>query len=142
MLGTPGALQWDGKEFRLRSSWLSLCCLHSLRVEEKHEKYSPRQGEERPASRCYRCCDPGAPVYPAIPVPQINITILKGQAPAKTREQASERDLPLGVGREGGEQGQLSSKGEAEEIPFLRLLAPFREDRLERGLQVHDGRRV
>lgn len=107
------------------SSWLSLCCLYSLRVEEKHEKYSPRQGEERPASRCYRCCDPGAPVYPAIPVPQINITILKGQAPAKTSKQASERDLPLGVGREGGEKGQVVIQGGGRGNSISEALGPF-----------------
>lgn len=56
--------------------------LYFLRAEEKHE-YRPEQGEEPPASRCYRCCDPGAPLYQAIPVPQINITILKGQAKHK-----------------------------------------------------------
>ncbi|XP_045691888.1 complement C1q tumor necrosis factor-related protein 1 isoform X2 [Phyllostomus hastatus] len=52
---------------------------HTERAEEEHEKYSPRQDEEAPASRCYRCCDPGAPAYTAVPVPQINITILKGE---------------------------------------------------------------
>ncbi|XP_036196590.1 complement C1q tumor necrosis factor-related protein 1 isoform X2 [Myotis myotis] len=52
---------------------------HAERAEDKHGKYSPRQDEEPPASRCYRCCDPGAPLYPTVPVPQINITILKGE---------------------------------------------------------------
>lgn len=60
---------------------LTLC---SHRNEEKHEKYSPSPGEEPPASRCFRCCDPGTPVYQAIPAPQINITILKGQVAAET----------------------------------------------------------
>ena len=64
------------------SEGLSPQLLYSLRAEEEHEKYSPRQGEEARASQCYRCCDPGAPVYPAVPVPQINITILKGQGAA------------------------------------------------------------
>ena len=64
------------------SAGLSPRLLYSLRAEEEHEKYSPRQGEEARASQCYRCCDPGAPVYPAVPVPQINITILKGQGAA------------------------------------------------------------
>ncbi|XP_037349247.1 complement C1q tumor necrosis factor-related protein 1 [Talpa occidentalis] len=53
---------------------------HTERDEEKHEKYSPGPGEEPPASRCFRCCDPSPPVYPTIPAPQINITILKGQS--------------------------------------------------------------
>ncbi|KAK1330765.1 hypothetical protein QTO34_008703 [Cnephaeus nilssonii] len=52
---------------------------HAERAKDQHGGYSPRQGEEPPASRCYRCCDPGAPLYPTVPVPQINITILKGE---------------------------------------------------------------
>ncbi|XP_019499926.1 PREDICTED: complement C1q tumor necrosis factor-related protein 1 isoform X2 [Hipposideros armiger] len=86
---------------------------HAERVEEKHEKYSPRQSEDPPASRCYRCCDPGAPVYPAIPVPQINITILKGE-----KGDRGDRGLQGKYGKTGsvGARGHVGPKGQKGSI--------------------------
>lgn len=83
---TPGS---DGAGLSLRRPY-------SLRAEEEHEKYSPRQDEEPPASRCYRCCDPGAPAYTAVPVPQINITILKGQGAAEGPPRGRACRVPVG----------------------------------------------
>lgn len=65
------------------SKSLSFCGVCSLREEETHEKHTPSQGKDLPTSRCYRCCDPGMPVYQTIPPPQINITILKGEKAAE-----------------------------------------------------------
>lgn len=88
-VASPPRCQLRRPPWRDREAWsqlweltASLGRLYFLRAEEKHE-HRPEQGEEPPASRCYRCCDPGAPLYQAIPVPQINITILKGQAEHK-----------------------------------------------------------
>nr|XP_045369470.1 complement C1q tumor necrosis factor-related protein 1 [Camelus bactrianus]XP_045369471.1 complement C1q tumor necrosis factor-related protein 1 [Camelus bactrianus]XP_045369473.1 complement C1q tumor necrosis factor-related protein 1 [Camelus bactrianus] len=82
---------------------------HTERAEEKHEKYSPRQGDEPSASRCFRCCDPGTPVYQAIPVPQINITILKGE-----KGDRGDRGLQGKYGRTGsmGARGHMGPKGQ------------------------------
>ncbi|XP_047613713.1 complement C1q tumor necrosis factor-related protein 1 isoform X1 [Phacochoerus africanus] len=79
------------------------------RAEEKRETYSPRQGEEPPASRCFRCCDPGTPVYQAIPVPQINITILKGE-----KGDRGDRGLQGKYGKTGsaGARGHTGPKGQ------------------------------
>uniref|UniRef100_A0A8P0TSY1 C1q and TNF related 1 n=1 Tax=Canis lupus familiaris TaxID=9615 RepID=A0A8P0TSY1_CANLF len=79
------------------------------RDEENHEKYSPRQGEEASASRCFRCCDPGTPVYQAIPVPQINITILKGE-----KGDRGDRGLQGKYGKTGsvGARGHVGPKGQ------------------------------
>uniref|UniRef100_A0A8I3NSZ9 C1q and TNF related 1 n=5 Tax=Canis lupus TaxID=9612 RepID=A0A8I3NSZ9_CANLF len=82
---------------------------HTERDEENHEKYSPRQGEEASASRCFRCCDPGTPVYQAIPVPQINITILKGE-----KGDRGDRGLQGKYGKTGsvGARGHVGPKGQ------------------------------
>ncbi|KAG8507488.1 Complement C1q tumor necrosis factor-related protein 1, partial [Galemys pyrenaicus] len=82
---------------------------HTERVEEKHEKYSPGPGEEPPASRCFRCCDPGPSVYPPIPAPQINITILKGE-----KGDRGDRGLQGKYGKTGsaGARGQAGPKGQ------------------------------
>nr|XP_004655301.1 complement C1q tumor necrosis factor-related protein 1 [Jaculus jaculus]XP_045015405.1 complement C1q tumor necrosis factor-related protein 1 [Jaculus jaculus] len=79
------------------------------RNEENHEKYSPRQGEEPPTSRCYRCCDPSTPVYQAIPAPQINITILKGE-----KGDRGDRGLQGKYGKTGsvGARGHIGPKGQ------------------------------
>ncbi|XP_061245811.1 complement C1q tumor necrosis factor-related protein 1 isoform X1 [Bos javanicus] len=79
------------------------------RDEEEHEKYGPRQDEEAPASRCLRCCDPGTPVYQAIPVPQINITILKGE-----KGDRGDRGLQGKYGKTGsvGARGHTGPKGQ------------------------------
>ncbi|XP_010595213.1 complement C1q tumor necrosis factor-related protein 1 isoform X1 [Loxodonta africana] len=82
---------------------------HPERAEEEHEKYSPRQAEEPPASRCFRCCDPSAPVYQPIPVPQINITILKGE-----KGDRGDRGLQGKYGKTGsvGARGHMGPKGQ------------------------------
>uniref|UniRef100_A0A8C3X1I7 C1q and TNF related 1 n=1 Tax=Catagonus wagneri TaxID=51154 RepID=A0A8C3X1I7_9CETA len=82
---------------------------HTERAEEKHEKYSPVQGEKPSASRCFRCCDPGAPVYQAMPVPQINITILKGE-----KGDRGDRGLQGKYGKTGsaGARGHTGPKGQ------------------------------
>ncbi|CAK6438581.1 unnamed protein product [Pipistrellus nathusii] len=79
------------------------------RAEDRHGGYGPRQGEEPPASRCYRCCDPGAPLYPSVPVPQINITILKGE-----KGDRGLRGLQGKLGRPGaaGVRGHAGPKGQ------------------------------
>ncbi|XP_073901081.1 complement C1q tumor necrosis factor-related protein 1 isoform X3 [Castor canadensis] len=76
---------------------------------ERAEKYSPRQGEEPPASRCYRCCDSGTPVYQTIPAPQINITILKGE-----KGDRGDRGLQGKYGKTGsaGARGHIGPKGQ------------------------------
>ncbi|KAM7232546.1 hypothetical protein CapIbe_017307 [Capra ibex] len=81
----------------------------NVRDEEEHEKYGPRQDEETPASRCLRCCDPGTPVYQAIPVPQINITILKGE-----KGDRGDRGLQGKYGKTGsvGARGHTGPKGQ------------------------------
>uniref|UniRef100_A0ABI7YAD6 C1q domain-containing protein n=1 Tax=Felis catus TaxID=9685 RepID=A0ABI7YAD6_FELCA len=79
------------------------------RDEKNHEKYSPRQGEDEPASRCFRCCDPGTPVFQAVPVPQINITILKGE-----KGDRGDRGLQGKYGKTGsaGARGHTGPKGQ------------------------------
>ncbi|XP_004621129.2 complement C1q tumor necrosis factor-related protein 1 [Sorex araneus] len=80
---------------------------HTERVEEKHEKYSPGQDEETPASRCFRCCDPSPALYPA--APQINITILKGE-----KGDRGDRGLQGKYGKTGsaGARGHAGPKGQ------------------------------
>nr|XP_020136438.1 complement C1q tumor necrosis factor-related protein 1 isoform X1 [Microcebus murinus] len=80
-----------------------------LRAEEKHDKYSPSQGQEPPASQCFRCCDPAAPLYQAAPVPQINITILKGE-----KGDRGDRGLQGKYGKTGsaGARGHVGPKGQ------------------------------
>ncbi|KAI5936220.1 Complement C1q tumor necrosis factor-related protein 1 [Manis javanica] len=82
---------------------------HTERAEERHEKYSPRQDEEPPASRCFRCCDPETPVYQAVPTPQINITILKGE-----KGDRGDRGLQGKYGKTGsmGARGHAGPKGQ------------------------------
>lgn len=82
---------------------------HNKRNEEKHEKYSPSPSKEAPASRCFRCCDPGTPVYQAIPAPQINITILKGE-----KGDRGDRGLQGKYGKTGsvGARGHIGPKGQ------------------------------
>ncbi|XP_008847883.1 complement C1q tumor necrosis factor-related protein 1 isoform X2 [Nannospalax galili] len=77
------------------------------RDEEKHEKYS--QGGAPPASRCFRCCDPSTPAYQAIPPPQINITILKGE-----KGDRGDRGLQGKYGKTGsvGARGHIGPKGQ------------------------------
>ncbi|XP_066237528.1 complement C1q tumor necrosis factor-related protein 1 isoform X2 [Saccopteryx leptura] len=86
---------------------------HTERAEEKHENYSPRQGEKPPASRCYRCCAPGASVHPAVPVPQINITILKGE-----KGDRGHRGMQGKYGKTGsaGARGHMGPKGQKGSI--------------------------
>ncbi|XP_007958024.2 complement C1q tumor necrosis factor-related protein 1 [Orycteropus afer afer] len=81
---------------------------HDGRAEE-HDKYSPHQGEEPPASRCFRCCDPAPPLYRPIPVPQINITILKGE-----KGDRGDRGLQGKFGKTGsaGARGHMGPKGQ------------------------------
>ncbi|XP_055264412.1 complement C1q tumor necrosis factor-related protein 1 isoform X4 [Moschus berezovskii] len=87
----------------------SLHLARPSRDEEEHEKYGPRQDEEAPASRCLRCCDPATPVYQAIPVPQINITILKGE-----KGDRGDRGLQGKYGKTGsvGARGHTGPKGQ------------------------------
>lgn len=124
---------------------------YSLRAEEQHEKYRPSQDEGLPVSRCLRCCDPGTSMYPATAVPQINITILKGQTAAKMStgwpgllcadlEEGME-SLGWGWARAEGlprdtEQRQAGChlEGKAQEVDF-EALAPPQEEGLERGPQ-------
>uniref|UniRef100_A0A8C8YR00 C1q and TNF related 1 n=1 Tax=Prolemur simus TaxID=1328070 RepID=A0A8C8YR00_PROSS len=82
---------------------------HADRAEEKHDKYGPSQGEQLPASQCFRCCDPATPVYQAAPVPQINITILKGE-----KGDRGDRGLQGKYGKTGsaGARGHIGPKGQ------------------------------
>lgn len=98
----------------LESFWLSQWMSLLLRDEEEHEKYGPRQDERKPLlPRCLRCCDPGTPVYQAIPVPQINITILscRAQRPAEgTFPWGAEGALPC-PDRRAGQKMELGGGG-------------------------------
>lgn len=77
---------------------------HTVRAEESHEKYSPRQDEETPTSQCFRCCDSSPPVHP-----QINITILKGE-----KGDRGDRGLQGKPGKTGpaGGRGHAGPKGQ------------------------------
>ncbi|XP_077022258.1 complement C1q tumor necrosis factor-related protein 1 isoform X2 [Tamandua tetradactyla] len=80
------------------------------RAEENHErKYGPGQDGEHPAPRCFRCCDPGAPVYQPFQMPQINITILKGE-----KGDTGDRGLQGKFGKTGsaGARGHSGPKGQ------------------------------
>uniref|UniRef100_A0A5F8A1D6 C1q and TNF related 1 n=3 Tax=Cercopithecidae TaxID=9527 RepID=A0A5F8A1D6_MACMU len=79
------------------------------RAEEQHEKYRPSQDEGLPVSRCLRCCDPGTSMYPATAVPQINITILKGE-----KGDRGDRGLQGKYGKTGsaGARGHTGPKGQ------------------------------
>ncbi|XP_003818308.1 complement C1q tumor necrosis factor-related protein 1 isoform X2 [Pan paniscus] len=82
---------------------------HAERAEEQHEKYRPSQDQGLPASRCLRCCDPGTSMYPATAVPQINITILKGE-----KGDRGDRGLQGKYGKTGsaGARGHTGPKGQ------------------------------
>ncbi|XP_017806531.1 complement C1q tumor necrosis factor-related protein 1 isoform X2 [Papio anubis] len=82
---------------------------HAERAEEQHEKYRPSQDEGLPVSRCLRCCDPGTSMYPATAVPQINITILKGE-----KGDRGDRGLQGKYGKTGsaGARGHTGPKGQ------------------------------
>ncbi|XP_060027876.1 complement C1q tumor necrosis factor-related protein 1 isoform X4 [Erinaceus europaeus] len=86
---------------------------HTERIEENHEKYSPKQDEEPSATQCLRCCDPSTPMYQAIPVPQINITILKGE-----KGDRGDRGLQGKYGKTGsaGARGHMGPKGQKGSI--------------------------
>ncbi|XP_006886402.1 PREDICTED: complement C1q tumor necrosis factor-related protein 1 [Elephantulus edwardii] len=79
------------------------------RTEEDRERYGAHRNAELPASRCFRCCDPGAPVYQPLPVPQINITILKGE-----KGDRGDRGLQGKFGKTGsaGARGHTGPKGQ------------------------------
>nr|XP_012308992.1 complement C1q tumor necrosis factor-related protein 1 isoform X2 [Aotus nancymaae] len=81
---------------------------HAERAEQ-HERYSPSRGEGLPASQCLRCCDPGTFMYPATAVPQINITILKGE-----KGDRGDRGLQGKYGKTGsaGARGHTGPKGQ------------------------------
>ncbi|KAH0517919.1 Complement C1q tumor necrosis factor-related protein 1 [Microtus ochrogaster] len=76
-----------------------------LEWEEKEELPPPLDHEKR----CYRCCDPGTPVYQTIPPPQINITILKGE-----KGDRGDRGLQGKYGKTGstGARGHIGPKGQ------------------------------
>ncbi|KAL6038024.1 hypothetical protein STEG23_019365 [Scotinomys teguina] len=86
---------------------------HEKRDEDTHEKYSPSPGQDLPTSGCYRCCDPGTPVYQTIPPPQINITILKGE-----KGDRGDRGLQGKYGKTGstGARGHIGPKGQKGSI--------------------------
>ncbi|XP_015272487.1 PREDICTED: complement C1q tumor necrosis factor-related protein 1 [Gekko japonicus] len=82
---------------------------HTARVEKDYEKYNKQpQGSE-----CVRCCDPPEhfPSYPVYyqPLPQINITILKGE-----KGDHGERGFQGKLGKVGspGLKGQMGPKGQ------------------------------
>lgn len=81
---------------------------HTSRAGNDYEKYSKRPR----SSECVRCCDPPAhfsanPTYQ--PVPQINITILKGE-----KGDRGERGPQGKLGKSGssGSKGQMGLKGQ------------------------------
>ncbi|XP_042308547.1 complement C1q tumor necrosis factor-related protein 1 [Sceloporus undulatus] len=81
---------------------------HTSRAENDYEKYSKRSR----GSTCVRCCDPpeGFAAYPMYqPLPQINITILKGE-----KGDRGDRGLQGKLGKAGsvGRKGQMGLKGE------------------------------
>ncbi|XP_075418424.1 complement C1q tumor necrosis factor-related protein 1 [Tenrec ecaudatus] len=82
---------------------------HNERTDETPEKHSPHQAEEPAASRCFRCCDPVTPMYQPIPVPQVNITILKGE-----KGDRGDRGLQGKFGKTGsvGARGHVGPKGQ------------------------------
>ncbi|XP_004460507.1 complement C1q tumor necrosis factor-related protein 1 [Dasypus novemcinctus] len=80
------------------------------RVGENPERGHLTGGDgELPASRCFRCCDPAGPVYPPLHLPQINITILKGE-----KGDRGDRGLQGKYGKTGsaGARGHVGPKGQ------------------------------
>uniref|UniRef100_A0A5F8G1M4 C1q and TNF related 1 n=2 Tax=Monodelphis domestica TaxID=13616 RepID=A0A5F8G1M4_MONDO len=79
------------------------------KVEDDHEKKNPSLEEQTSASKCFRCCDSGYPMYQPMPMPQINITILKGE-----KGDRGERGLQGKFGKTGsiGARGQVGPKGQ------------------------------
>ncbi|XP_007482987.2 complement C1q tumor necrosis factor-related protein 1 isoform X2 [Monodelphis domestica] len=79
------------------------------KVEDDHEKNNPSLEEQTSASKCFRCCDSGYPMYQPMPMPQINITILKGE-----KGDRGERGLQGKFGKTGsiGARGQVGPKGQ------------------------------
>ncbi|KAK2112207.1 hypothetical protein P7K49_011954 [Saguinus oedipus] len=124
--------------------------IYSLRAEQ-HERYSPSRGEGLPASQCLRCCDPGTSMYPATAVPQINITILKGQTAAKTSTGVARwlcANLEEGMESSGWgwaeQSGSLGTASRGRQAVIHRegtgnsdfeALASLQEEGLERGPQ-------
>ncbi|XP_055448672.1 complement C1q tumor necrosis factor-related protein 1 [Psammomys obesus] len=101
--------------------------LGHVKGDEETQKHSPHQGEDLPTSRCYRCCDPGIPVYQTIPPPQINITILKGE-----KGDRGDRGLQGKVGKTGsaGLRGHIGPKGQKGSLgapgdPCKKVYAAF-----------------
>ncbi|XP_044527908.1 complement C1q tumor necrosis factor-related protein 1 isoform X2 [Gracilinanus agilis] len=79
------------------------------KVEDDHEKSNPSLEEQSSASKCFRCCDSGYPMYQPMPMPQINITILKGE-----KGDRGERGLQGKFGKTGsiGARGHVGPKGQ------------------------------
>nr|XP_028571005.1 complement C1q tumor necrosis factor-related protein 1 isoform X1 [Podarcis muralis] len=85
---------------------------HTSRPENHHEKYSKRPR----GSECVRCCDPPERIsaYPMYqPMPQINVTILKGE-----KGDRGERGPQGKLGKAGstGSRGQAGLKGQKGNI--------------------------
>ncbi|XP_048347424.1 complement C1q tumor necrosis factor-related protein 1 [Sphaerodactylus townsendi] len=82
---------------------------HTARVENANEKYNKRPR----SSECVRCCDPPEhfPAHPMYyqPLPQINITILKGE-----KGDRGERGSAGKLGKAGspGNMGEMGPKGQ------------------------------
>ncbi|XP_029455009.1 complement C1q tumor necrosis factor-related protein 1 [Rhinatrema bivittatum] len=84
----------------------------SSRVEEEPARTATNSDSQSPPSQCVRCCDPLTylPVYPIYqPVPQINITLLKGE-----KGDIGTRGHPGKSGKTGGagSRGHIGAKGQ------------------------------
>ncbi|XP_030062473.1 complement C1q tumor necrosis factor-related protein 1 [Microcaecilia unicolor] len=82
------------------------------RVEEEQATTAANSESPSPPSQCVRCCDPldHLPVYHVYqPVPQINITLLKGE-----KGDSGERGLTGKSGKAGtaGSRGHIGAKGQ------------------------------
>ncbi|XP_069511318.1 complement C1q tumor necrosis factor-related protein 1 [Ambystoma mexicanum] len=78
------------------------------RMDQETLKDAPKPDPMSPPSHCVRCCDP--PVYPIYqPLPQINITILKGD-----KGDIGDRGIPGKSGKAGstGARGHNGAKGQ------------------------------
>ncbi|XP_068932162.1 complement C1q tumor necrosis factor-related protein 1 isoform X4 [Petaurus breviceps papuanus] len=82
---------------------------HTKKIEYHHEKNNPSLEEQSSDSKCFRCCDSGNPMYQPMPMPQINITILKGE-----KGDRGERGLQGKFGKTGsiGARGHVGPKGQ------------------------------
>ncbi|XP_062976193.1 complement C1q tumor necrosis factor-related protein 1 [Elgaria multicarinata webbii] len=81
---------------------------HTSRTENDYEKYSKRPR----GSECVRCCDPPErfTAHPAYqPLPQINMTILKGEKGDRGERGPQGK---LGKGGSAGSKGQVGLKGQ------------------------------